>query len=131
MVYGVGALGSCALAILGFTEHAVAQDGLLAREHVAVHLTLDRYHAPEEVGYIPNDRLALNLSGTKDMAAINITHFEKLAAKAHVPEFLTKKTVNETIEAVHEIWNQRQHEYPLPQELLGRINQHIKRLKLV
>ena len=89
------------------------------------------YDFVSTIPYIPNDRLALNLSGTKDMAAINITHFEKLAAKAHVPEFLTKKTVNETIEAVHEIWNQRQHEYPLPQELLGRINQHIKRLKLV
>jgi len=49
------------------------------------------YDFVSTIPYIPNDRLALNLSGTKDMTAINITHFKKLAAKAHVPVFLTKK----------------------------------------
>lgn len=89
------------------------------------------YDFVSTIPYIPDDKLALNLSGTKDMAEINITHFEKLAAKANVPEFLAIKTVKETVEAVRSVWSQKQQDYPLPKDILNRINQHMKRVKLV
>lgn len=89
------------------------------------------YDFVSTIPYIPDDKLALSLSGTKEMTAIDITHFKKLATKAFVPEFLTVKTVKETIEAVREVWSEKQKGYPLPKEILTRINQHIKRLKLV
>jgi|CXWL01.1.fsa_nt_gi serine/threonine-protein kinase HipA len=89
------------------------------------------YDFVSTIPYIPDDKLALNLSGAKEMAAIDITHFQKLATKAFVPEFLTVKTVKETIEALREVWGEKQKDYPLPKEILIRINQHIKRLKLV
>lgn len=88
------------------------------------------YDFVSTIPYIPDDQLALNLSGTKEMTAIDITHFQKLATKALVPEFLTVKTVKETIEALREVWSEKQKDYPLPKEILTRINQHIKRLKL-
>lgn len=89
------------------------------------------YDFVSTIPYIPDDQLALSISGTKEITAIDITHFQKLATKASVPEFLTVKTVKETIEAVREVWSEKQKDYPLPKEILNRINQHIKCLKLV
>ena len=83
------------------------------------------------IPYIPNEKLALNLSGTKDMQAITLLHFSKLAKKAGLPEFLVLNTVREMVDRVHEAWSKNKNHYPLPKKLLERIDQHINANKLL
>ncbi len=82
------------------------------------------------VPYIPNDKLALSLSGTKDMAAVNQEHFRKLAKKAQVPEFLVMSTVKQTVDSTLEAWQTNKSNYPLSSDILKRIEKHIKRLNI-
>ncbi|HIO92182.1 MAG TPA: type II toxin-antitoxin system HipA family toxin [Leucothrix mucor] len=89
------------------------------------------YDFVSTVPYIPDDKLALNLSGTKDMGTINLNHFKKLAAKAHVPEFLLLKVVKETVEETKESWSQNKLEYPLSDAILKRIDQHLLKNNLL
>ena len=89
------------------------------------------YDFVSTIPYIPNDKLALNLSGSKDMGAINLDHFKKLAAKAHIPEFLVLKEVKETVEQTRQHWLENYLDYPLPDDLSSRINRHLTRTHLV
>ncbi len=89
------------------------------------------YDYVSTVPYIPNDSLALGLSGTKDMNSISLAHFKKLVKKAQVPEYLVLNAVKETVEAVHDAWNKNQSHYPLPGEILIRIEKHMAVSKLV
>jgi len=89
------------------------------------------YDFVSTIPYIPNEKLALNLSGTKDMQAITLLHFSKLAKKAGLPEFLVLNTVREMVDRVHEAWSKNKNHYPLPKKLLERIDQHINANKLL
>ncbi len=89
------------------------------------------YDFVSTVPYIPNDSLALSLSGTKDMCGISLVHFEKLVKKAQVPEYLVLNAVKETVAAVRDIWNKNQLYYPLPGEILTRIEKHMVACKLM
>jgi serine/threonine-protein kinase HipA len=89
------------------------------------------YDYVSTVPYIPNDSLALGLSGTKDMNSIALAHFKKLVKKAQVPEYLVLNAVKGTVEAVHDAWNKNQSHYPLPSEILIRIEKHMATCKLV
>ncbi len=89
------------------------------------------YDYVSTVPYIPNDRLALSLSGTKDMSGISLAHFAKLVKKAQVPEYLVLNAVKETVEATYDIWKKNQSHYPLPNDILVRIGKHMAACRLV
>ena len=89
------------------------------------------YDYVSTVPYIPNDRLALSLSGSKELSGIAITHFQALVKKAQVPEYLVLNAVKETVELVNESWRKNQAHYPLPGEILTRIEKHLTACKLV
>jgi len=88
------------------------------------------YDFVSTVPYIPNDRLALNLSGTKDMSAITLTHFTRLVKKARVPEYLVLNTVKEAVEKSVLVWHKHKGSYPLAGEIRERLDQHVKGLRL-
>ncbi len=88
------------------------------------------YDFVSTVPYIPNDRLALNLAGTKDMSAITLTHFAKLVKKARVPEYLVLNTVKEAVEQSIQAWRKHKGGYPLSDEIRERLDQHVKGLML-
>jgi len=83
------------------------------------------YDFVSTIPYIPNDKLALNLSVTKDMREVNLDHFKKLAEKAQVPEFFLIKIVKETVEATRESWIQNKQDYPVSDSILKSIDQHL------
>jgi len=89
------------------------------------------YDFVSTVPYMPNDSLALSLSGTKDMSGISLAHFEKLVKKAQVPKYLVLNAVKEAVEVVRDIWNKNQLHYPLPGEILTRIEKHMVACKLM
>jgi serine/threonine-protein kinase HipA len=89
------------------------------------------YDFVSTVPYIPNDGLALSLSRTKDMSGVALVHFEKLVKKAQVPEYLVLNAVKQTVEATYDAWRRSQSIYPLPSDIVIRIERHMSACKLV
>ncbi len=83
------------------------------------------YDFVSTVPYLPEDRLALNLSGEKRFGAIMLEHFKRLADKAGLPKFLVLSTVRETIEMTLQKWRENRLNYPLPGEIVERIERHL------
>jgi len=88
------------------------------------------YDFVSTVPYLPGDRLALNLSGEKDMNLIGLDHFRKLTRKAEVPEYLTIDTVRETVESTFEKWQGHKMFYDIPSALRKRIDDHLEKVML-
>jgi len=88
------------------------------------------YDFVSTIVYIPNDKLALNLAGEKDMYKLSLSSFSKLAKKAQLPEYLVVNTAKETATSVLEVWNKNKHNYPLSDSIIAGIDQHISKLKL-
>ncbi len=82
------------------------------------------------VPYLPGDKLALNLAGTKIMREVSERHFIDLSAKAKVPEHLVLQTMRETVEKTTAIWRQEKKLLPLSKEIVDRIEDHMQSLAL-
>lgn len=82
------------------------------------------------IQYIPQDKLALNLSGEKAFSAIEKKSFLKLTEKAHLPEKLVMETVEETLEKFQEQWKQRS-QFNIPKPLEETLCKHLKGLALL
>ena len=88
------------------------------------------YDMLSTVPYIPHDGLALKLADTKDMCAIEMGHFKKLASKAQVPEHLVLQTVRDTVEATHIAWVEARKHSGLSQEICDLIQKHMDGVEL-
>jgi serine/threonine-protein kinase HipA len=88
------------------------------------------YDMLSTVPYIPHDGLALKLSDTKDMQAIELEHFKKLAKKARVPEHLVLQTVRDTVETTRIAWEETRKHSDLPQEMFDLIQKHMAGVEL-
>ncbi|MDJ0807626.1 MAG: HipA domain-containing protein [Gammaproteobacteria bacterium] len=83
------------------------------------------YDLVSTIPYLPDDRLALNLSGEKKFKEIKIEHFKRLGRKAGLPDFLVVSTMRETIEATSDKWQSNKRSYELPDEITKRIERHM------
>lgn len=88
------------------------------------------YDLLSTVPYIPQDGLALNLSGTKDMRLIDREHFRQLAKRAQVPEFVVLQTVGDTVDATYAAWTENSGHYDLPPDIRNAIGKHMDGLIL-
>lgn len=88
------------------------------------------YDFVSTVPYIPGDKLGLSLSGTKEMSAITLSHFEQLVKKARIPEYLVLSTVRETVETTIQAWHKHKTSYPLSNEIRDRLDRHVRALGL-
>ena len=88
------------------------------------------YDFVSTIPYLPGDRLALGLSGEKEMGKMTLGHFKKLAAKARLPEYLVLRAVKETVDAVHEVWGRNRADFALPDEIAEPIHRHLRRVRL-
>lgn len=57
------------------------------------------------ISYIPDDKLALTLTDSKEFASVTVEQFERFAAKARLPSRLTLTTVRETVARFADAWN--------------------------
>ncbi|WXU00012.1 MAG: Serine/threonine-protein kinase toxin HipA [Catillopecten margaritatus gill symbiont] len=89
------------------------------------------YDFVSTIVYIPNDKLALNLAGEKDMYKISLASFAKFAKKSGIPKSLVIDTVKETIDSTLTAWNKNKYNYPLPNSIVDGIDHHISKLTLV
>lgn len=88
------------------------------------------YDLVSTVPYLPKDRLALTLAGTRAMNDITFEHFKKLAQKAGVPERLVSNAARETAAAVFAAWQENKAHYPLDPDIRRRIDRHLEGLAL-
>jgi len=89
------------------------------------------YDFVSTIVYIPNDKLAFNLAGEKDMYKLSLASFSKLAKKAQLPEYLVVSTVKETVASVLKAWNEYKYSYPLSDLIINGIDRHISKLRLI
>ena len=82
------------------------------------------------VAYIPKDRLALSLGGTKAFADVNLARFERLARKAGLPERLVVQTARETAARVRDLWPHHEPLRALPPKIRKAIGQHMDTVPL-
>ena len=66
--------------------------------------------------YIPDDALALNLAGTKDWEQIDMTRFERLAERAHLPVHQVRETARETVTRMRDSWYRLNRDLPIDSE---------------
>jgi serine/threonine-protein kinase HipA len=63
------------------------------------------YDFVSTISYIPDDKLALTLTDSKEFASVTVEQFERFAAKARLPSRLTLTTVRETVARFADAWN--------------------------
>lgn len=82
------------------------------------------------IAYIPNDRLALSLGGTKAFAEIDAERFRRLAEKAGLPVRLTVKTAQEMAQRVRDLWPAHEPLELLPRKVRKAIEDHMGNVPL-
>jgi serine/threonine-protein kinase HipA len=88
------------------------------------------YDLVSTVPYLPRERLALTLAGTKEFAGVTIDRFRRLAARAALPERETLATVERIVDGVKSTWPQLRGASELPKEIAQRIDAHMQGLAL-
>ncbi len=82
------------------------------------------------VPYIPGDRLALSLGGTKTFAEIDLERFRRLAQRAGLPVRVVLKTARETAAAVRDLWPLHEPLRALPERIREGISAHMRTVPL-
>lgn len=82
------------------------------------------YDLVSTIGYVADDRLALNLGGEKRFAAIDRTHFDRLARRIDAPPKFVLDVVEQTVATARKTWPGIVAELSLPDTLRGRLDRH-------
>lgn len=82
------------------------------------------------VPYLPADRLALSLAGTKVFADVNVERFRRFADQAGLPGRLVVHTVRETATRVRDLWRGHEPLRAVPARLRKRIEAHMATVPL-
>lgn len=115
--------------IIGNGDMHLKNWSFIYRDHYTPMLA-PAYDFVSTIPYLPDDNLALTLSDSKDMKAITLQHFSKLAKKANIPEHIVLQTVQESKDKIFSAWAQHHKNYALPKEILIRIQKHMAALSL-
>lgn len=88
------------------------------------------YDLVSTVPYIPQDRLALSLGGTKEFADVTLATFRRWAEKIGLPSRLVVKIAEKTAAAVRELWPTHSARAVLPMAIRNAVDAHLARMKL-
>ena len=82
------------------------------------------------IPYIPGDRLALSLGGTKEFAAVDLDRFRRFADKAGLPVRLVLQTARETAARVRDLWPTHEPLRALPERIREAVTAHMSTVPL-
>lgn len=88
------------------------------------------YDLLSTIPYLPNDRMALKVSRTREFSAMDEDELTHLASKCAVPANLVLETARATVEAFREHWQVEQSHLPLSPNMCSRLEAHLKTLPL-
>jgi len=87
------------------------------------------YDYVSTIAYLPDDKMALKLGDSKLFARVTIEQFERLAAKAGLPEKITLDAVRETVDTFRAVWDGLEFE-ALDESTRGVIDAHLEKIPL-
>ncbi len=88
------------------------------------------YDLVSTIAYIDDKKLALTLSGEKDMTKITVEHFIELANRANFPIKRMKAIVLKSSEEIRGVWNKEKKEFPMIDSHKKQIDRHMKFIKI-
>jgi len=88
------------------------------------------YDFVSTVAYLPDDRLALSLGGTRRWTDVSADLFRRFASKAGLPESLVVDAALETADRFREAWEHHDVVGRLPAPLRARVSEHVKAVPL-
>lgn len=88
------------------------------------------YDLVPTIAYIPDDTLALSISGTKAFKDIDAARIRRFAEKAELPTRLVVKTATEVAEKVRDLWSKHEPIRLLPDDIRKSIEAHLHSMPL-
>ena len=116
-------------ALIGNGDMHLKNWSLIYRDGRTPHLA-PAYDFLSTVAYLPDDKMALSLGGTRNWADVSIDLFRRFAAKAGVPEGLVVDAAQETASRLVEAWEHHDVVGRLPEALRARVAEHIRTVPL-
>ncbi len=86
------------------------------------------YDFVSTIAYLPNEKMALTLVGSKKFEDLSVEMLVRFAGKANLPEKLVLSTATETVERFHDAWIRSKGDLPLPWTTVKVIDDHVKRI---
>jgi serine/threonine-protein kinase HipA len=87
------------------------------------------YDFVSTIGYIKNDKLALNFADTKAFADLDVGRFDRFASRAKLSSTLVRETAKDTIARFHAAWASRK-DLPISADLDSAIEAHLKQVPI-
>ena len=87
------------------------------------------YDFVSTIVYIPEDRMGLNVSRTKEFSEFSLDELAHMAVKAGLPQQLVRDTANATLELFDQEWKKKAG-FDLPQKVIKAIDDHLKKVPL-
>lgn len=88
------------------------------------------YDLVATVPYIPSDRLALSLGGTKEFREIDLDRVRRFAEKAGLPVRVVTETVRDTAARVRDLWPGHEPARALPDRMHEAVTAHMRTVPL-
>jgi serine/threonine-protein kinase HipA len=82
------------------------------------------------VAYLPNQRLALSVGGTKDFGKVDTDRLRSFAERAGLPTRAVVKIARETSQAVRDLWPRHEPVRMLPDRIRESIENHMNTIRL-
>ncbi len=89
------------------------------------------YDLVSTIQYKTDDKLALNLGGSKDWSDVNMAVFVRMARKAGMDELATEQWVAQAVQAVLEAWRHGAAEFGYNQAQRERLEHHMRSIPLL
>ncbi|TAM87112.1 type II toxin-antitoxin system HipA family toxin, partial [bacterium] len=83
------------------------------------------------ITYIPDDKLALTLAGTREWSDVSETLLERFARKAGVPRDVVLEPAREMADLMREGWPKLKPDLDLPSRIAEAIDAHMRRVPLL
>lgn len=115
-------------ALIGNGDMHLKNWSLIYRDGRAAQLS-PAYDLVSTIGYIENDRLALNFTDSKEFRSLTKPEFARFAAKAGLPEKLTLDTMHDSVARFRGAWRNSA-DLALPPRLRRAIQAHLEILPL-
>lgn len=117
-------------ALIGNADMHLKNWSLIYRDRRTATLS-PAYDFLSTIAFLPDDRLALNVSRTKKFAEFSAGEIAHPAAKARLPQKPALDTARETVERFLNVWAREKKNLDLPRATVATIDAHLGRVPIV
>jgi serine/threonine-protein kinase HipA len=89
------------------------------------------YDYVSTIAYLPNDKLALSIAGSREWSDVSEDHLERFARKAAVPRGVVLAAAREMAHRIRDEWPRAKHELELDARTIRRLDEHMAAIPLL